>query len=88
MKIPFPILTFLSVLLCSCSQSESLISEPQAKTVCLQFIWKSGYTNRPALVATRVQGRFCYYRFMDNGVLVPSTVRVDLQTGTAELKRY
>lgn len=88
MKNPFLVLSFLCVLLCSCSKSESLISESQAQELCVQFILKSGYTNKPVLLSTRVQGRFCFYRFIDNEALVRSAVRVDRQTGAVEFKKW
>jgi hypothetical protein len=88
MKILSRLLPFFCVLLCSCSKSENLISEPQAQKLSVEFVLKSGYTNKPVLLCTRVQGRFSYYRFMDNGALVPSAVRVDRQTGAAEFKKW
>jgi hypothetical protein len=86
MKNPILVLT-LGCLLCSCSKSSTWIPESQAKTLCMQFIYKSGFTNSPALIMEQVNGRFCIYRFMQNGAVVPGYVRVDRQSSRAEFRK-
>jgi hypothetical protein len=53
----------------------------------MQFIYKSGFTNSPALIMEQVNGRFCIYRFMQNGAVVPGYVRVDRQSSRAEFRK-
>lgn len=84
MKTTLTASTLLILLLCSCSKPENWISGPQAKTVCMQFIYSSGFTNQPSLIMEEVDGRYCTYRFMNGGVVVPGHVRVDRQTSSAE----
>ena len=87
MKAILPTSTLLFLLLCSCSKSESWISAPQAKTVCMQFIYRSGFTNRPALIMEEVNGRYCTYRFVNGGAVVPGRVLVDRQTSSAAFRK-
>ena len=63
------------------------ISESQAKTICMQFIYRSGYTNQPKLFMEKATDKYCIYRFMDGGVVVPGMVHVDRETSRAVFKK-
>lgn len=87
MKATFLTSALLFLLLCSCSKPETWISASQAKTVCMQFMYRSGFTNQLALVMEDVNGRYCTYRFLYGGAVMRDRVRVDRQTSSVEFRR-
>ena len=72
---------------CSPSPPPKMITDAQAKKVCMAFIAQSGIaTNRPVLVMEKTEGNLRIFGFITNGVLASSQIVVDKTTGVARLK--